>query len=163
MLMLANACKLPMNLGSDLDSLPILQTPDKIVVHAYAVLIDEILYIAINTVPQLSYSTSSLTQYMSKATPAHLTYAKVVLRYLIVIKKRQLTWCGQRVSLPHILGEILACVDFSWSDDKINRRSSMAYYLFVNNVTFSWRATLSQIIGPVWKINVPWAGQRLIH
>jgi len=76
----ANACKLPINPGYGLDSLPILDTPDKIVVHAYAALIGELLYIAINTVPQLSYSMSSLTRYMSKATPAHLTYAKVVLR-----------------------------------------------------------------------------------
>jgi len=40
---------------------------------------------------------TSLTLYVSKATPAHLTYAKVVLRYLIGIKKRRLMWCGQRV------------------------------------------------------------------
>ena len=40
---------------------------------------------------------SSLTRYISKVTPEHLTYAKVVLRYLIGIKKRQFTWCGQRV------------------------------------------------------------------
>jgi len=138
----ANACKLPMNPGSDLDSLPILDTPDKIVVHAY----EEFLYIDINTVPQLSYSMSSLPRYMSKATPAHLTYAKVVLRYLIGIKKRQLTWCGLWVSLPHILGEILAFVNSSWADDKNKRVSSMASYLFENNATFSWRATLSQII-----------------
>jgi len=72
----------------------------------------------------------------------------VVLRNLISIKKRQLTWCGQRVSLPHILGKFLAFVDSSWVDDKNNRCSFMAYYLFVNNATFSesWRATLSQII-----------------
>ena len=93
----ANACKLPINPGSDLASLLIFDTPDKIVVRAYAVLIGELLYIAINTVPQLSYSMTSLTLYMSKTTPAHLTYAKVVLRYLIGIKKRQLIWCGQRV------------------------------------------------------------------
>jgi len=73
---------------------------------------------------------------MFKATHAHHTYSKVVLRYLIGIKKRQLTWCGQRVSLPHVLGEILAFVDSSWADDKNNRRSSMTYYLFVNNATF---------------------------
>jgi len=72
----------------------------------------------------------------SKATPAHLTYAKVVLCYLIEIKGRKLTWCGKRVSLPRVLGEILAYVDSSWADDKNNRRSSMAYYLFVNNTTF---------------------------
>jgi len=35
----------------------------------------------------------------------------------------------------------LAFVDSSWADDKNNRR--MAYYLFVNNANFSWRAALS--------------------
>ena len=88
---------MPINPGSDLESLPIFDTPDKIVVRAYAELIGELLYIVINRVPQLSYSMTSLTLYMSKTTPAHLTYAKVVLRYLIGIKKRQLMWCGQRV------------------------------------------------------------------
>ena len=94
----------------------------------------------------LRYSMSCLTRYMSKATPASLTYAKVVLRYLIGIKGRKVKWCGKRVSLLHVIGEFLAYVDSSWADDKNNRRSSMAYYLFVNNATFSWRATLSQIV-----------------
>jgi len=40
----ADACKLLMNPGSDLDSLPVLDTPDKIVVQAYAELIGELLY-----------------------------------------------------------------------------------------------------------------------
>ena len=56
----ANTCKLPINPGSDLESLPIFDTPDKIVVRAYAALIGELLYIAINTVPQLSYSMTVL-------------------------------------------------------------------------------------------------------
>jgi len=72
----ANPCKLPMNPGSNLDSPPILDTPGKLVVHAYAALVEGLLYIAINTVPQLSYSMSCVTLYMSKATPAHLTHAK---------------------------------------------------------------------------------------
>jgi len=93
----ANTCNLPVNLGSNLESLPIFDTLDKIVVRAHAALIGELLYIAINTVPQLSYSMTSLLLYMSTPTPTHLTYAKVVLRYLVGIKKRQLMWCGQRV------------------------------------------------------------------
>jgi len=50
--------------------------------------------------------------------------------------------------LPHVLREILAFVDFSWADDKNNRRSSLAYYrkLFLNHITFSWRATSSQSV-----------------
>jgi len=132
--------------GSNLDSLPFLDTPDKLVVHAYAALIGELLYIAINTVPQLSSSMSCLTRYMSKAAPTHLTYAKVVLHYLIGISGRKHTWCGKRVSLLHVISEILAYVSSSWADDKNNRRSSIAYHLFVNNATFSWRATLSQIV-----------------
>ena len=42
--------------------------------------------------------------------------------------------------------EILSFVDSSWADDKNNRRSFKPYYLFANNATFSWRATLLQII-----------------
>ena len=85
--------------------------------HAFAAPIGELLYIAINTVPQLRYSMICFIRYMSNGTPAHLTYAKVVLRYVIGVKKRQLMWCGQRVSLPHVLGEILAFVDSSWADE----------------------------------------------
>jgi len=70
-----NAGKLPINPGSDLGLLPVLDTPDKIVVHAYAALIGELLYIAINNVPQLSFSMSSLARYVSKAALAHFTYA----------------------------------------------------------------------------------------
>jgi len=45
----ANACKLPMDPGSDLDSLPTLDVPDKFVAHAYAAPIGEFLSMAINT------------------------------------------------------------------------------------------------------------------
>jgi len=51
-----NASKPSINPGSDLELLPVLDMTDKIVMHAFAVLIGELLYIAINAVPQLSYS-----------------------------------------------------------------------------------------------------------
>ena len=55
-----NTCKVPINPGSHLASLPIFETLAKIVVRADAALIGELLYIAINTVPQLSYSMTVL-------------------------------------------------------------------------------------------------------
>ena len=64
-----------MNPGAGLDSLPILDNPDELV-HSYAALIGELLYIAINTVPQLSSSMSYPTHYIYKVTPAHLSYVK---------------------------------------------------------------------------------------
>jgi len=140
----------PMNLGSDLDSLPVLDTPDKIVVHAYAARIGELLYVAINTVrsvPQLSYSMSSLTRCMSKATPAKLTYARCCCIIVLASRKNSSRGVAKGyLRLPWILGEMLALFDSSWADDKNIRHNSMAYYLFVNNATFSWRATLSQMI-----------------
>ena len=93
----ANACKLPMNPGSDLDTLPTTDVLDKIVVHAYAAMIGELLYIAINTVPQLRYLMSSLTRYMSKATPAHLVYAKIVPD-ISLASKEDSSHGGSRVS-----------------------------------------------------------------
>jgi len=117
----ANVCKMPMNSGSDLNSLPVFNTPDKIVAHAYAALIGELFYIAINTVPQLSYSKRCLTRYMSKATLALLTYAR----------------CCRVILLASSLSKFWAFSDSSWAVDNNNRRSSMAYYLFVNNATFS--------------------------
>jgi len=41
------------------------------------------------------------------------------------------------------MGGLVACIK---SFIIIKRRNSMAEYLFVNNATFSWRATLLQII-----------------
>jgi len=58
----------------------------------------------------------------------------------------ELTWYGSRVSLPHVLDESSAFVDPSWADDKNNRRSSMAYYLFLNHANFLCGATLSEMI-----------------
>jgi len=83
---------------------------------------------------------------MSKATLAHLAYANTVLRYLIGVNGRQLTWNGNQIFLPRVLDELLAFVDSSWADDKNNRQSLMAYDLFLNNATNTWRANLSQII-----------------
>jgi len=71
-----NATKLPMNSGTDLALLPLPAKPNKLCVLAYSALIGELLFIAINTTPQISYAVSCLTRYMVVSTPAHLEVAK---------------------------------------------------------------------------------------
>jgi len=72
-----------------LDSLPVLDTPDEIVVRAFAALIGELLYIANNTVPQLSYSMSSLTRYMSKAKCTDTSHPTLMWCCVILLASRK--------------------------------------------------------------------------
>ena len=59
-----NATKLPMNPDKDLALLPLLAKSNKLCVREYFALIGELLFIAINTAPQISYVVSCLTRHM---------------------------------------------------------------------------------------------------
>ena len=57
-----------MAVGADLASLPLPDVPYKDIVAAYAKLVGELLYICINTVPEIMYALGALTRYMTRAT-----------------------------------------------------------------------------------------------
>ena len=141
-----NATKLPMNPGTDLALLPLPAKPNKLCVLAYSALIGELLFIAINTAPQISYAVSCLTRYMVVSTPAHLEVAKQVLRYLRGVKGDMIRWCARDVSSTHTVGQVYGYADASFADDSTNRKSTLAYFLFVNNAVFSWRSCLGSIV-----------------
>jgi len=141
-----NPTKLPMNPGTDLALLPLSARPNKLCVLAYSALIGELLFIAINTDPQISYAVSCLTRYMVVSTPAHLEVANQVLRYLRGVKGDMIRWCARDVSSTHAVGEIYRYANASFADDSTNRKSTLAYYLFVNNAVFSWRSCLGSIV-----------------
>ena len=121
-----NAAELPSSPSAVLDSLPIPDQPDGKVVAMYSSLIGELLYIAINTVPQICYVMGALTRYMTRATVSHLNYAKHTLRYLKGVKSRKITWCVANCRLPHVKHQIWACADSSFADAKPSRKSTMA-------------------------------------
>ena len=141
-----NSTKLPMNPGTDLALLPLPAVPDKICVLAYSALIGELLFIAINTAPQISYAVSCLTRYMVKFTPSHLQVVKQVLRYLRGVKSDMIRWCAQDVSDKYAIGKIYGFADASFADDSSIRKSTLAYYMFVNNAVFSWRSCFGLIV-----------------
>jgi hypothetical protein len=57
-----------MAVGADLASLPLPDVPGKDIVAAYAKLVGKLLYICINTVPEIMYALGALTRYMTRAT-----------------------------------------------------------------------------------------------
>jgi hypothetical protein len=69
-----------MAVGADLASLPLPDVPGKDIVATYAKLVGKLLYICINTVPEIMYALDALTRYMTRATIQHYGYAKQVLR-----------------------------------------------------------------------------------
>jgi hypothetical protein len=87
-------------------------------------LIGELMYVAVNTVPTIAYAVSCLARYMTKATPQHYEYARQVLRYLKGVKHRKLTWCAGKVRYPLKRGELSSYADSSWADDKPSRKST---------------------------------------
>jgi hypothetical protein len=72
----------------DLENIPLPPSPDPDNVRTCAMLIGELMYVAVNTVPTIAYAVSCLARYMTKATPQHYEYAYQVLRYLKDVKHR---------------------------------------------------------------------------
>jgi hypothetical protein len=56
-----NPFVLPMTVGADLASIPLPDVPDKDIIADHAKLVGEVLYISINTVPEIMYAISALT------------------------------------------------------------------------------------------------------
>ena len=137
---------LPLPAKFDIYGLPVPERPDKLLITSYASLTGEMLYVSINTAPELSQPMHQLTRFMTKAGKAHLAAAKNVLKYLKKHRSRALRWCAQDVSVPYSPFTIIGFADSSWADDKLGRKSSMFYVLLVNGAAFSWKAQLSSII-----------------
>ena len=65
-----HATQLPLSPSVDLESLPLAEKPNEDVLTTYKSLVGELIYVAINSVPQICYVLSALTRYMTKATEA---------------------------------------------------------------------------------------------
>jgi len=82
-----------MNPGADLDSLPILDNPNNLVVHAYAAFILELSYVAINNLPQLNSLRTYFTRSFSKQRLFISRMTNLWLHYLLGITDRKSSWC----------------------------------------------------------------------
>ena len=58
--------------------------------------VGELMYIAINTRSEISYSVNQCSRYMTNATKAQYEVLKQILRYLAGVKHLKLTWCASK-------------------------------------------------------------------
>ncbi len=70
-------CRLPLMCNVDLDSITSSEkTGDEVFVAKYQKLIGELLYLSVNTMPEIGFVMSCLTRYMTKPTQKLGDYAK---------------------------------------------------------------------------------------
>ena len=143
---LVNPTKIPMVCDADLEKIPI---PDKLnpeYITLYQKLIGELMFLCVNTCPEISFALSVLSRYLTKATPQHGAHAKHLLRYVWGRKHAKITWCASKVHFPFKAGQFHSYADSSWADVLPSRKSTNSYDIFCNNAVVSWKTKLSAIL-----------------
>ena len=76
----------------------------------YQKLIGELLYLSVNTMPEMGHIMSCLTRYMIR----------------------------EQSKLPLTIGEFESWADSSWTDVKPSRKSTSCHYIMCNNAIVHW-------------------------
>ena len=140
-------CKLPLMCNVDLDAVAASDTPaDPAFVARYQKLIGELLYLSVNTIPEIGYVMICLTRYMTKPTQKLGEYAKQVVRYVWGRREPKLTCCASKVKMLLTPGEFESWVDSSWADVKPSRKSTSCHYIVCNNALVHWRSKVASIL-----------------
>jgi hypothetical protein len=84
------------NAGCDSD----IREPDLVYIFKFQKLIGELMFLGVNTSPEISYALSVLSRYLTKATTQHGIHAKHLLRYVWGRRHAKLTWCAGKVNSP---------------------------------------------------------------
>ena len=77
-----NPTKIPMVCDVDLEAIPIPEKPDLNYISKFQKLIGELMFLCVNTCPEISNALSVLSCYLTKATSQHGIHVKHLLRYV---------------------------------------------------------------------------------
>lgn len=98
----------------------------------YRKLIGMLLYLSINTRPDIAASVAILSQKISKPSQKDLTEVKRIIRYIKGTRNLELKLGGGK------LNEIVAFSDANWAEDRTDRKSNSGYIIFVNGGVIAW-------------------------
>ncbi|KAK2574753.1 hypothetical protein KPH14_013019, partial [Odynerus spinipes] len=99
----------------------------------YQQLIGALLYIAVNTRPDIAASVTILSQYNKQPTEVDWTEAKRVARYLKGTRDKRLLLGGHSETR-----ELIGYADANWAEDKIDRKSNSGYLFQYCGASISW-------------------------
>ena len=68
--------------NADFDAIPISEKPDLVYIFKFQKLIGELMFLDVNTSPEISYAFSALSRYLTQATLQYGIHTKHLLRYV---------------------------------------------------------------------------------
>jgi hypothetical protein len=141
-----NPTKISMVCDTDLEAIPIPEKSDLEYISKYRTLIGGLMFLCVNTFPEISYALSVLSRYLTTVTPQYDIQDKHLLCYVWDRRHAKLTWCVGKVSPPFKAGQFHSFTDSSWDEIVPSRKSTNSYDIFCNNAVVSWKTKLPQII-----------------
>ena len=107
---------------------------------SYPSLIGSLLWLALQTRPEISQAVSQLSRFVSNPSPAHLTAAKHLLRYLNGSQKLGLHYSNKANTTPQIYS------DATWASDPESSRSVQAYVILLYGGAVSWHCGIQKSV-----------------
>lgn len=107
----------------------------------YQKIIGSLLYVAINTRPDIAACVSILAQKTSKPTEYDWNEAKRVIRYLKGTANLQL-----QLESKDAQNEIIGHADANWAESRIDRKSNSGYIFKLFGGTISWRSKKQECV-----------------
>lgn len=103
----------------------------------YRGLIGALLYVSINTRPDVAFSVNYLSRFLNTCSETHFKYALRILKYLYKTKDLSLTYSGNNFEKD----DVLKCfVDSDWAGDPSGGRSTTGYVIYLYNNPIFWKS-----------------------
>lgn len=107
----------------------------------YKKLLGELIYLMVQTLPDLAYSVSKLDEFMSNPRKEHWRALKKVLRYLQGTLDLGICYSRSEGELT-----LSAWTDFSWGEDPDNSRSINGYVILMQGGPVAWKSQKQQSV-----------------
>lgn len=108
----------------------------------YRRLVGKLLYLSVNTRPDISASISILAQKVCKPTTEDWNQLKRVVKYLKATHEMKLSLSNIQLGEQKLFGY----ADATWADNKIDRKSNSGRIFYLNGGTISWTCRKQSIV-----------------